>query len=153
MYVARSDPFGKDICNIMMGTPMLMSAVLRCYYYHYYYFNTIPLLYIVVVVSALASSPNAVPAASDGLVGSQRYRYESILAPLLKALSEHGEARWDADASRAGLKPEPQYMRYMTEVYRRSPRVHRSLDSHDLAYNTLRLIKPLDKCLDQRDGE
>jgi len=151
VYVARSDPFGKDICNIMMGTPMLMSAVLR-YYYHYYYFNTIPLLYIVVVVSALASSPNAVPAASDGL-GSKHYRYESILAPLLKALSDHGEARWDADASRAGLKPERQYMRYMTEVYRRSPRVHRSLDSHDLAYNTLRLIKPLDKCLDQRDGE
>lgn len=141
-----------------MGTPLWLSTLLHHHHphqhphqhphhQHQHHHHTILLLYIA-LVSALAS-PNAVDGV-DGVDG-RHYRYESIVAPLLRALSDHGEARWDADASRAGVKAEPRYMRYMTEVYRRSPRVHRSVDGRRLAYNTLRLIKPLDTCLDQRD--
>ncbi|KAJ3588037.1 hypothetical protein NHX12_011631 [Muraenolepis orangiensis] len=79
--------------------------------------------------------------------GSTQYPYESIFLPLLKALSDHGETRWTAEHKKV-VKPEHKYVKYMTGVYKKSPRVQRSLDHSDL-YNTLRLIKPLDKCLNQ----
>ncbi|KAK0138415.1 Growth/differentiation factor 9 [Merluccius polli] len=115
-----------------MGTQTLTSTTVL-----YHYFNAVLLLHVV-VCQCQPGSPLC-----------PQYPYESILAPLWKALSDHGETRWGAGL-KPSVKPDRMYVKYMTQVYKRSPRVHRSLDSSDL-YNTLRLMKPLDKCLYQRN--
>lgn len=78
--------------------------------------------------------------------------YGSILSPLLRALSEHGGSRW-SPGQRRRMKPEHRYMKYLTEVYKKSSRVQRSLDGRK-TYNTVRLIKPRDEFLAQtEEGE
>ncbi|CAL8263348.1 unnamed protein product [Lota lota] len=124
-----------------METQMLMSTVLN-------YFHTILLLHMVFChcqFSSLLASSNAV----HTFDGSTQYPYENIFTPLLKALSDHGETRWNAELKKS-VKPEHKYMKYMEEVHKKSSRGQRSLDSNDL-FNTLRLIKPLEKCLNQRN--
>lgn len=111
-----------------------MSAALR-------YFRTLVLLLLVNCGCPLLTSPLA---ASNALY-KLGYPYGSIFSPLLKALSEHGGPRWNPGLKRK-LKPEHRYMKYLTEVYKKSSRVQRSLDG-DQIYNTVRLIKPQDECL------
>ena len=97
-----------------------------------------------------SSSPRASSNTEHTFDGPTQYPYENIFTPLLKALSEHGKPRWNAELNQ-NVKPEHKYMKYMVEVHKKS-RGQRSLDSNDL-FNTLRLIKPQEKCLDQRNGE
>ena len=113
------------------------------------YFNTILLLHMVFCHCEF-SSPHASSNAEHTFDTYTKYPYENIFTPLLKALSEHGKTRWNAEL-KPSVKPERKYMKYMVEVHKKS-RGHRSLDSNDL-FNTLRLIKPVEKCLDQRNGE
>lgn len=121
----------------VMEKQMLMSAVLR-------YFRTLVLLLLVSCGCPL-TRPSL--AASNALhkLGDFTYPYGSIFSPLLKALSEHGGPRWNPGLERK-IKPEHRYMKYLTEVYKKSSRVQRSLDG-DQIYNTVRLIKPQDECL------
>ncbi|XP_061786489.2 growth/differentiatio [Nerophis lumbriciformis] len=71
--------------------------------------------------------------------------YGSIFSPLLKALSEHGGSGWKP-ASRKKVKPEHKYIKYLTDVYKRTSRAHRSLE-RGVRYNVVRLIKPQEQCL------
>lgn len=80
-------------------------------------------------------------------LGDVTHPYDNILSPLLKALSEHGGARWNPGLRRK-MKPEERYMKYLTEVYKKTSRVQRSLDGRRRC-NTVRLIKPQDECLAQ----
>lgn len=75
--------------------------------------------------------------------------YSSIFSPLFKALSEHGGPRW-SPALKKKMKPEHRYIKFLSQVYKRSSRVQRSLDGNK-TYNTVRLIKPKDECLAQGD--
>lgn len=123
---------------------MLMSAVLR-------YFRTVTLLLLVTCSWPLVRSSMT---ASNGLhnLGDFTHPYDSIFSPLLKALSEHGGSRWTPGLKKR-VKPEHRYMKYLTEVYKKSSRVQRSLDGIKI-YNTVRLIKPQDECLAQsKKGE
>nr|XP_057919506.1 growth/differentiation factor 9-like [Doryrhamphus excisus] len=74
-----------------------------------------------------------------------QYTSGSIFSPLLKALSEHGGSRWNP-TSRKKIKPEHKYIKYLTDVYKRTARDHRSLDG-GAHYNVVRLIKPQEQCL------
>lgn len=118
---------------------MLMSAVLRC-------FRTVILLLLVTgsppLVLSSASAANALHNPAD-----LTHPYDSILSPLLKALSEHGGSRW-TPAVKKRMKPEHKYVRYLTEVYKKSSRAQRSLDGNRI-YSTVRLIKPQDEWLSQ----
>lgn len=124
-----------------MKQPMRMSAVLR-------FSRTIFFLLLVTCSCPLA---RASLAASNALrhLGDFSYPYGSIFSPLLKALAEHGGSRWNPELKRR-MKPEHKYMKYLTEVYKKSSRVQRSLDG-DTIYNTVRLIKPQDECLAESD--
>ncbi|XP_040028642.2 growth/differentiatio [Gasterosteus aculeatus] len=124
-----------------MKQPMRMSAVLR-------FSRTIFFLLLVTCSCPLA---RASLAASNALrhLGDFSYPYGSIFSPLLKALAEHGGSRWNPELKRR-MKPEHKYMEYLTEVYKKSSRVQRSLDG-DTIYNTVRLIKPQDECLAESD--
>ncbi|XP_056456624.1 growth/differentiation factor 9-like isoform X1 [Gadus chalcogrammus] len=122
-----------------MGTQMLMSTLL-------YYFNTVLLLHVVFCHCEFSHASSNAEHTFDGYT---QYPYENLFTPLLKALSEHGKTRWNAELNQS-VKPELKYMKYMVEVHKKS-RGQRSLDSNDL-FNTLRLIKPLEKCLDQRNA-
>ncbi|XP_028315780.1 growth/differentiatio [Gouania willdenowi] len=84
-------------------------------------------------------------------LGDFTHPYDSVFFPLLRALTEHGGTRWDLDI-RKKMKPDQQYIKYLTEVYRKSSRVQRSLDSSD-TYNTVRLIRPQDRCLGKSNKE
>lgn len=118
---------------------MLMSAVLRC-------FRTVILLLLVTgsppPALSSASAANALHNPAD-----LTYPYDCILSPLLKALSEHGGSRWTPGVKKR-MKPEHKYVRYLTEVYKKSSRVQRSLDGNRI-YSTVRLIKPQDEWLSQ----
>ncbi|KAM4621869.1 growth/differentiatio [Polymixia lowei] len=105
------------------------------------YFSTILLLLL--ICGCPLRSSNALHNLGD----STQHPYGSIFSPLFKALSEHGASRWSADLKKR-MKPEHKYMKYMTELYKKSSRVERSLDENNL-YNTVRLIKPRDECLHQ----
>ncbi|XP_022607708.1 growth/differentiation factor 9 [Seriola dumerili] len=126
-----------------MEKQMLMSAVLR-------YFRTVVLLLLVICGCPVVRSSLA---ASNALhkLGDFTYPYGSIFSPLLKALSEHGGPRWNPGLKKK-MKPEHRYMKYLTEVFKKSSRVQRSLDG-DKIYNTVRLIKPQDECLAQSNKE
>nr|XP_020474899.1 growth/differentiation factor 9 [Monopterus albus] len=123
-----------------METQMLMSVVLR-------FFRTVIFLLLVTCSCPLVRSP---PAATNEL-GDFTDPYSSIFSPLLKALSEHGRSRWNPGQKKK-MKPEQRYMTFLTEVYKKSSRVQRSVDG-DKIYNTLRLIKPQDECLAHRSKE
>lgn len=120
----------------IMVKQMLMSAVLR-------YFCTVILLLLVTCNWPLVTS------ASNALhnLGDFTSPHDSIFSPLLKALSDHGGSRW-SPGQKKKMKPEHRYMNYLTEVYKKSSRVQRSLDG-DHFYNTVRLIQPQDECLAQ----
>ena len=120
---------------------MLMSAVVRC-------FRTVLLLLLLAVTCSfrLGRVSHVAPGALHGL-GEITHPYSSILSPLLKALSEYGGSRWSLGLTRK-MKPEHRYMKYLTEVYKKSSRVRGSFDG-DEVYNTIRLIKPQDECLAQ----
>lgn len=118
---------------------MLMSAVLR-------YFRTVILLLLLTCSCPLVRSSLAASNALHNL-GDLTHPYDSIFSPLLKALSEHGGSRWNPGPKRK-IKPEHRYMKYLTEVYKKSSRVQRSLDGSKVC-NTVRLIKPQDECLAQ----
>ncbi|KAM8848086.1 growth/differentiatio [Synchiropus picturatus] len=110
-------------------------------------FRMVPLLLLVV----LSGGRSLASAASSPLHSLELSHYGSIFSPLLKALSEHGGSWWDP-GSKKKMKPEQKYMKYLTEVYKKSSRVHRSLEGSQ-EYNTVRLIKPLDECLATHDRE
>ncbi|KAM8910937.1 growth/differentiatio [Spinachia spinachia] len=116
---------------------MLMSAVLR-------FSHTIFFLLLVICSRPLVRASLAASNALHNL-GDFTYPYGSIFSPLLKALAEHGGSRWNPELKRK-MKPEHKYMKYLTEVYKQSSRVQRSLDGNKI-YNTVRLIKPQDECL------
>ncbi|XP_040904310.1 growth/differentiation factor 9 [Toxotes jaculatrix] len=126
-----------------MEKQMLMSAVLR-------YFRAVVLLLLVTYGCPLVRSSLAASNALHNL-GDFTYPYGSIFSPLLKALSEHGGPRWNPGLKKK-VKPEQRYMKYLTEVYKKSSRVQRSLDGSKI-YNTVRLIKPQDECLAQSNKE
>ncbi|XP_039975416.1 growth/differentiation factor 9 isoform X2 [Xiphias gladius] len=126
-----------------MEKQMPMSAALR-------YLRTALLLLLVTYGCPLVRSS---PATSNALhkLGDYTYPYGSIFSPLLKALSEHGGPRWDPGLKKK-MKPEHKYIKYLTEVYKKSPRVQRSLEGNKI-YNTVRLIKPHDECPAQSNKE
>ncbi|KAJ0003061.1 hypothetical protein NQD34_008210 [Periophthalmus magnuspinnatus] len=71
------------------------------------------------------------------------HSYANIFSPLIKALSQHGGSRWSPDLRKRN-KPEHKYIKYLTEVYKKSSREQSA--QRDGAYNTVRLIKPQDEC-------
>lgn len=119
---------------------MPMSAVIR--------FSRTVLLLLVVVACSLRLV-RASPVAPNALhsLAEITHPYGSIFSPLLKALSEYGGSRWNQGSTR-NVKPEHKYMKYLTEVYKRSSRVRGSSGGNEV-YNTIRLIKPQDECLAQ----
>lgn len=116
----------------MMEKQMLLSAAVGC-------FRALLLLILVCCSPPLVSPSDALHNLS-----ALTYPYSSILSPLLKALSEHGGSRWSLDV-RKKMKPEHRYVKYLTEVYKKSTRMQRSVDGGEV-YNTIRLIKPQDEC-------
>lgn len=118
---------------------MLMSAVLRCFR------TVIPLLVLLLVAGELPLGRAS--AGGQHNLADFRHPYDSVLSPLLKALSEHGGSRW-TPGEKKKVKPDHKYVRYLTEVYKKSSRVRRSLDGHRI-YSTVRLIKAQDECLAQ----
>ncbi|XP_044060584.1 growth/differentiation factor 9 [Siniperca chuatsi] len=127
----------------IMEKQMLMSAALR-------YLLTVVLLLLVTCRSPLVRSSLAASNALHNL-GDFTYHYGTIFSPLLKALSEHGGSTWNPGLKRK-MKPEHRYMKYLTEVYKKSSRVQGGLDGNTI-YNTVRLIKPQDECLAQSNNE
>ncbi|XP_060903805.1 growth/differentiation factor 9 [Labrus mixtus] len=125
-----------------MEKQMLMSAVL-CY------FRTFVLLLVLTCCSPLVRSSLGASSVLHNL-RDLTYPYGTIFSPLLKSLSEHGGSRWNPDL-RKKMKPEQKYIKYLTEVYKKSPRVQRSLGKNKF-YNTVRLIKPQDECLAQKEN-
>ncbi|KAM9850211.1 growth/differentiatio [Aulostomus maculatus] len=123
---------------------MLMSVVLRC-------FRFVLLLLLVTSSVPLLRASLARSNALLSLDEFTHYPYGSIFSPLLKALSEHGGSRWNPGLKKR-MKPEHKYMKYLTEVYKTSSRVQRSLDGRKL-FNTVRLIKPQDECVARSNGE
>lgn len=118
---------------------MPMSAALRCA-------RMVTLLMVVACGWPLLTTP---PAACNDLhsLGDLTHPYDSIFSPLLKALSEHGRSRWSPELRRK-MKPEEGYMKYLTDVYKKTSRVQRSLGGGRRC-NTVRLIKPKDECFAQ----
>ncbi|XP_034545452.1 growth/differentiation factor 9 [Notolabrus celidotus] len=125
-------------CSLVfiMEKQMPMPAVLR-------YFRTFFLLLLFTCSFPVVGSSLGASSSAHNL-SDMTYPYSSIFLPLLKALSEHGGSRWSPDLRRK-MKPEHKYIKYLTEVYKKSPRVQRSLDGN-IIYNTVRLIKPQDEC-------
>ncbi|XP_030000689.1 growth/differentiatio [Sphaeramia orbicularis] len=122
---------------------MLVSTVLP-------YFRTVVLL-LVVICSCPGVGPT--PAASGAVHTPEdfsRRSFGSIFSPLLKALEEHGGSRWNPGMRRK-MKPEHRYIKYLTEVFKKS-RLQSSLDGTE-TYNTVRLMKPQDECLAQSNKE
>ncbi|XP_054453792.1 growth/differentiation factor 9 [Anoplopoma fimbria] len=126
-----------------MEKQMLMSAVLR-------FFRTISFLLLITCGCPLVPASLAASNALHSL-GGFTYPYGSIFSPLLKALSQHGGSRWNPGLKKQ-RKPEHRYMTYLTEVYKKSSRVQRSLDGNKI-YNTVRLIKPQDECLERSNKD
>lgn len=121
---------------------MLTSAVLRCFR------TAVPLLFVVAVTSDLplvGASRSA--ARAQHKLADFRYPYDSVLSPLLQALSEHGGSLWTPGDKRK-VKPDYKYVRYLTEVYKKSSRERRGSDGHRI-YDTVRLIKAQDEFLVQ----
>ncbi|KAM4555463.1 growth/differentiatio [Odontesthes bonariensis] len=110
---------------------------------------------VLVLLLATCSCPQvrSSQAASNALhnLGELTLPYSSIFSPLLKALSEHGGSRWNSGLKKE-IKPEHKYIRYLTDVFKKPPRVQRSVDGEKV-YNTIRLIKPQDECLAQSNKE
>ncbi|KAM7417821.1 hypothetical protein PAMA_017460 [Pampus argenteus] len=127
-----------------MEKPMLMSAALR-------YFRNVMLLLLVTCSCLLVRSSLAPTNALHNLGDFTQCPYGSIFSPLFKALSEHGGSRWNLGLKKK-MKPEHRYVKYLTEVYKKSSRVQRSLDGSKI-YNTVRLIKPQDECLAKNNKE
>lgn len=116
-----------------------MSAVLRCP-------RMVTFLMLVACGWPLLTSPTATCNDLHSL-GDRTHPHDSIFSPLLKALSEHGGSRWNPELRRK-MKPEERYMKYLTDVYKKTSRVQRSLNGRRRC-NTLRLIKPKDECFAQ----
>lgn len=110
-----------------------MSAVLRCP-------RMVTFVMLVACGWPLLTSPTATCHDLHSL-GDLSHPYDSIFSPLLKALSEHGGSRWNPELRRK-MKPEERYMKYLTDVYKKTSRVQRRC-------NTVRLIKPKDECFAQ----
>ena len=127
-----------QVSLLMMEKPMLMSAAL------FSLRTVVPLLLLTSSCPLLGSSVAASGAALRR-PGELSFPYSSIFSPLLRALSEHGGPSWSRGL-RKKTRPEHRYMKYLTEVYKPSSRVQRSLDGSP-TYNTVRLIKPQDECL------
>ncbi|XP_043983626.1 growth/differentiation factor 9 [Gambusia affinis] len=123
----------------MMEKQMLLLAAVGC----------LRALLLLILVSC--SPPLVRPSDALHNLSALTYPYSSILSPLLKALSEHGGSRWSLDV-RKKVKPEHRYVKYLTEVYKKSTRMQRSVDGEEV-YNTIRLIKPQDECPAQRNKE
>ncbi|MEQ2272490.1 hypothetical protein XENORESO_013174 [Xenotaenia resolanae] len=123
----------------MMGKQTLVSAAVGCF---------CAVLFLQLVSCSL---PLARPSSALYNLSALTYPYSSILSPLLKALSEHGVSRWSSGL-RKKVKPEHRYMKYLTEVYKKSTRMQRD-DDGDKVYNTIRLIKPQDECPAQSNNE
>lgn len=123
---------------------MLMSAVLRCFR------TAIPLLLLLVTGDLPLVRVSSRASGAQHNLADFRYPYDSILSPLLKALSEHGVSRW-TPGDKKKVKPDHKYVRYLTEVYKKSSRVQGSLDGHRI-YSTVRLIKAQDECLAQTNS-
>nr|XP_019962119.1 PREDICTED: growth/differentiation factor 9 [Paralichthys olivaceus] len=128
-----------------MGESILMSAALRSLR------TVVPLLLLLTCSRPLLGSSVAAPGAALRSLGELSYPYSSIYSPLLKALSEHGGPSWSRGLKKK-TRPEHRYMKYLTEVYKPSSRVQRSLDGSTI-YNTVRLIKPQDECLARSNKE
>ncbi|XP_047441854.1 growth/differentiation factor 9 [Mugil cephalus] len=126
-----------------MENQTLMSAVLRC-------FCTVTLVLLVTSSFPLLRSSLGASSALHNL-GDFTYPYDSIFSPLVKALSEHGGSRWNPGLKKK-MKPEHKYMKYLKEVFKMSSRGKRIVDGNKI-YNTVRLIKPQDECLAQRNRE
>lgn len=118
---------------------MLMSAALR-------FPRMVTFLLLVACGWPLLTSPTATCNDLHSL-GDLTQPYHRIFSPLLKALSEHGGSRWNPEPRRK-MKPEERYMKYLTDVYKKTSRVQRSLDGRRRC-NTIRLIKPKDECFAQ----
>ncbi|CAJ1058029.1 growth/differentiation factor 9 [Xyrichtys novacula] len=131
-------------CLFVMEKQMLMSAIFR-------YFRTVFLLLLLFLCCSPLVGSSLGASSSLHNLGDWTYPFGSIFSPLLKALSEHGRSKWSPDLRRK-LKPEHKYIKYLTEVYKDSPRVQRSLDGSKI-YNTVRLIKPQDECRAQSHRE
>lgn len=116
-----------------------MSAALRCP-------RMVTFLMLVACGWPLLTSPTATGNDLHSL-GDLTHPNDSIFSPLLKALSEHGESRWNPELRRK-MKPEERYMKYLTDVYKKTSRVETSLDGRRRC-NTVRLIKPKDECFSQ----
>lgn len=117
---------------------MLMSAPLRC-----------PRLVTCLMLVACGwplLTPSAATSNDLHSLADLAHPYASIFSPLLKALSEHGGSRWNPGPG-GKMTPEERYMTYLTEVYRKTSRVQRSLDG--TRCDTIRLIKPQDECFAQ----
>ncbi|KAM9357130.1 growth/differentiatio [Symphorus nematophorus] len=128
-----------------MEKQMLMSAVLG-------YFRTVVFLLLVTCSCPLFTPAMTAPGAALHSLGDFMYPYDNIFSPLLKALSEHGGSRWNPGLKKKKMKPDNRYMKYLTEVYKKSSRVQRSTDGSKIC-NTVRLIKPQDECLAQSHKE
>ncbi|KAK7922866.1 hypothetical protein WMY93_009768 [Mugilogobius chulae] len=125
-----------------MEKPLCMSAP--------HYFGVVFFVLLITCTSPLARAHSTAPNAAY-LSDLTQHSYGNIFSPLIKALSQHGGSRWSPDL-RKRIKPEHKYIKYLTEVYKRSSRVQRSVEG-DAAYNTVRLIKPQEECLAQKyDG-
>lgn len=117
---------------------MLMSAPLRC-----------PRLVTCLMLVACGwplLTPSAATSNDLHSLADLTHPYASIFSPLLKALSEHGGSRWNPGPG-GKMTPEERYMTYLTEVYRKTSRVQRSVDGRRC--DTVRLIKPQDECVPQ----
>ncbi|XP_029917207.1 growth/differentiatio [Myripristis murdjan] len=122
----------------MMETRLLLSIALH-------YFRTV-LLLLLFTCGCPLRSPLASSSALRSLGDSGRFSYDRIFSPLFRALSEHGRSRWTPDLKKK-LKPEHKYIKYMTEFYKKSLRVQRSLDGKKTHHiGILRLIRPKDEC-------
>ncbi|KAM9741880.1 growth/differentiatio isoform 2-T2 [Menidia menidia] len=115
-------------------------------------FRTVLALLLVACGPPQVSSSQAATIALHSL-GELSLPYRSIFSPLLKALSEYGGARWSPGLKKkTTTKPQHKYVQYLTEVYKKHPRVQRSVEEDEM-YNTIRLINPQDECLAQSNEE
>ncbi|XP_068596881.1 growth/differentiatio [Brachionichthys hirsutus] len=103
-----------------------------------------PVLTSSVSVSHASSLPS--------LPGFTHHPHGGVFSPLLKALSEHGGARWNPPGLKKGVKLERRYVKYLTEVYKKSSRGRRSSDGSGI-YNTVRFIKPREECVARSDED
>ncbi|XP_072294843.1 growth/differentiatio [Eucyclogobius newberryi] len=110
-----------------------------------HYFGVVFFLLLITCTSPVVR-PHAAPnAVIYNLSDFTQHPYGDIFSPLIKALSQHGGSRWTSNQRRR-IKPEHKYIKYLTEVYKRSSRVQRNVEG-DGVYDTVRLIKPQEDCL------